>query len=353
MLPSRFRRSLPEFFDFSGTTHAFAKGITEAMVQETPCPFDMYPDMQCETLRDALAAHEGVGPENILPGNGASELIWLLMEDLQPRKVLFLGPMYAEYVRFCLLRGIEYSIATPPPEHDFVCDPATLRAIWDSNADLAVVCIPNNPGGNSYPDMQEIFGALRVPRVIVDASYREFLWGEPSYTSGSWKTCAAQPGTSVFTIASFSYFFACPGLRLGYLVGDPGHLRRMAVNRPLWMVSPHAQAVGARMLESIERYREMLLPLRARREDMALRLRRMASFDPYRVFTGPAFVTAGLAGGVSSASVVETLIRQGFVVRNCDTVPGMPPGYIRMAVRPGKETEKLLDILDWHAERGW
>ena len=351
--PPRFRRSLTEILDFSGSAHVFAASVAKRLVHETPYLFDHYPDMRCEALCEALAVHEGVGPENILPGNGASELIWLLMEELQPRKVLFIGPVYGEYVRFCLLRGIEYDIVTPPPENDFVCDPATLRAMWGSTADLAVVCTPNNPGGSSYPEMQDLFSVLRVPRVLMDLSYREFLWGEAAYLSGGWRRHASHSGVAVFSIASFSHFFACPGLRLGYLIGDAAPLRRMAVNRPLWTVSAHAQAAGVRMLNAIGEFRASLPALRMQGEAMALHIRRMDCFDPDRVFIGPSFVTAGLTGGISGTTAAEALLREGIVVRNCDTIPGMPSGYIRMTIRSGKETEKLFDVLNWYAERGW
>ena len=354
-LARRFKRNAGDFIDYSSNTHIFAEDITERLVRETPVPFATYPDTACAELCAALAAHEGIDPERILPGNGSADLIWLFMTAMAPRKVLLLGPMFSEYARVCMAFGIPCEIITPPPEQEFICGPAELRRIYDSGADLAVLCTPNNPGAVTYPNIQEIFGVLRVPRVLVDGTYREFLWGDPEYEANrhaayqSW----VRAGVTLFTMNSFTKFFACPGIRLGYLAGGESQIRRLTRIRPPWSVSGFAQDLGLAFLAHIGAYRERLLPLRMERAAQARELRRMECFNPDFVFEGPSFITAGLVPGLSSAKLREKLLEQGLVIRGCDTIPGMPPGFIRFQVRPEPDGEKLLRALGWYAERGW
>ncbi len=349
------RRKPEDFIDFSGNAHAYASPVTDRLIRETPYPYAHYPDIACADLREAIAAHEGTNNAHILAGNGVSELIWLAMQALSPRRVLFIGPVFSEYVRACQVADIPYDMLTPPAEQEFACGPAELRKIWDSGADLAVLSVPNNPAGVTYPNIQEMFGLLRVPRVIVDNSYREFLWGLPEYALNNRESYAAmaRPGVTVFSMNSFSQFFACPGLLLGYLAGEPGQLKRMARIRPPWTVSAYAQIMGLRFFEHMEEYRGRLAAMRASGADTARSLRRMGCFDPDRVFEGPGFITAGLVPGLSAALVRDRLLRRGLIVRDCDGIPGMPPGYIRMQIRTTGETEPLLQTLDWHSERGW
>ena len=341
--------------DYSGSIHAFAAPVTDRLVRATPYPYAQYPDSRCLELREAIASHEGVDAEHILAGNGRAELIWLAMQALAPRRVLFIGPVFAEYARACEALDIAYDIATPPAEQDFACGPTELRRIWDCNADLAVLCTPNNPAGVTYPNIQEMFGLLRVPRVLVDGTYREFLWETPEYAQNNWNAYAAmtQQGVAVFTLNAFSSFFACPGLPLGYLTGDPSHLRRMMRARPPLAVSPFAQLMGVAFMQHIEAYRESLAPLRQAGLETARSLRRLFCFDPDRVFEGACFITAGLVPGLSAGQVRDKLLRQGLAVRNCDDIPGMPPGYIRIQIKSTQETEPLLHALEWYSERGW
>lgn len=354
-LARRLRTDVSALTDFSSNTHAFAAHVTERLVRETPYPFEHYPDSACARLRDALSAYEGYPAANILVGNGSSELIWLAFSALAPRRILFIGPMFSEYVRCAMLLGIEFDIVTPPDTQDFICGPRELRAIWDSRADLAVFCTPNNPGATTYPNIQEIFDALRIPRVLMDNTYREFLFGEPEYAVNTYAAYAAcaRPGVSVFSMNSFTKFFACPGVRLGYLAGDAQALAQMAKHRPPWMVSPYAEIMGVRFLESIDAYREALFPMRRQGAEMAVELRRNGCFDPDRVFPGPSFITAALSGGVSAAHAREKLLQRGIIVRDCDSIPGMPEGYLRMQIRPEADMRALLDVLKWHGDRGW
>ncbi len=351
----RERRSPEDYIDFSSNTHVFAADITEKLVRDTAYPVAHYPDTDCRELREAIAAHEGIPADCILAGNGSVDLIWLAMHALAPRRVLLVGPMFSEYARACAALNIPYEIVTPPQEEEFVCGPAELRRIWDSSADLAVFCTPNNPGAVTYPNVQALLDVLRVPRVLADNTYREFLWGEPEYADNNLIRYSGwlRPGVALFSICSFTKFFACPGLRLGYLAGDPKQLRHMARIQPPWSVNPYAQIMGRAFLEHIDAFRERLAPMRAERTELARNIRRLSSFNPSLVFEGASFITAGLAPGRSAATVRAVLAKRRLLVRDCDSIPGMPPGYIRLQVRSRHDNEELLKALDWHSDHGW
>ena len=56
-----------------------------------------YPDPLCRALRQAIAARDGVQPEQVLCGNGAAEVIFRLALALRPRAALLTAPTFAEY----------------------------------------------------------------------------------------------------------------------------------------------------------------------------------------------------------------------------------------------------------------
>ena len=358
-LSRRLRREENAFIDFSSNTHAFAGDITAALAATTPVEFAVYPDTECTALRAALAAHEGLEPALVLPGNGSADLIWLTMTALAPRKVLLIGPIFSEYVRACLAFDIPFEIITPPAEQEFICGPAELRRIWDSEADLAIICTPNNPAAVTYPNIAEMLGVLRVPRLLVDGTYKEFLWGRESYRENNWQSYRSmlRPGVTLFCLNSCTTFFAAPGVRLGYLLADAVQLRRFSRLRPPWSVSSFAQDMGVAFLNHIDAYRERLAPLGTQLASLAFSLRRMDSFAAEHVFEGPSFVTAAISPNLrprlSAETIREKLLTQGLIIRNCDTIPGMPLGFLRFQARPAEDTEALLKALFWYEERGW
>ena len=343
----RLRTTPDKLLDFSGNANIFACSLTEALVRATPYPFPHYPDSRAEELAEAIAAHEGLPPDRLLPGNGATELIWLALRALDPRKVLFIGPVFSEYVTACQTFSIPFDILTPSADNAFDCYPEDLNALWESDADLVVLCTPNNPTGAIY-DMSRLLYMLRAPRVLIDNSHREFLHGTDDYASNSPHAYSAfaRPGVSVLTLHSFSKFFCCPGIRLGYLTGDRNLLARIAALRPSWTISPFAQIMGGLFLGHIEAYRETLPPLNQAVAHMGRELRRLPCVDPDKVFEGPTFLCCGLSPRFRPAAVCKTLLNQRMLARNCDAIPGMPEGFIRLQARPEPDAARLLAILE-------
>ncbi|MDR2488840.1 MAG: aminotransferase class I/II-fold pyridoxal phosphate-dependent enzyme [Desulfovibrio sp.] len=343
----RLHTTPDKLLDFSNNANIFAYQLTKKLTDATPYPFLHYPDSAAEELAGVIAAHEHVAPDRILPGNGGTELIWLTLRALEPRKVLFIGPIFSEYVRVCLAFSIPFDILTLASENEFNYSADDLSAIWESDADLIVLCTPNNPAGAIY-DMARLLHMLRAPRVLIDCSYREFLYGMDDYDHNSLNSyCAsARPGVSIFTLHSFTKFFCCPGIRLGYLMGDRNHLARIAALRPAWSVSPFAQVMGKRFLDSVEAYRESLTPLRQAVAHMGRELRRLACVNPEKVLEGPAFLCCGLRPRFNTKTVCKTLLNRRILVRDCDSIPGMPEGFIRMQARPESDAARLLSILD-------
>ena len=74
--------SVDSIDDFSTNTFFSAKSLTAELVKDTPYLFEHYPDSHCTALREAIAEHEDVSPEQIIIGNGSAELIFLFMPSM-------------------------------------------------------------------------------------------------------------------------------------------------------------------------------------------------------------------------------------------------------------------------------
>lgn len=155
-----------------------------------------YPDPDGAT--EVLAATLGVDPGRVLLTNGGAEAIALVAAALPVGRVD--DPEFSLYAR-----------------HLTRLDPAGPR--WRSN--------PNNPTG-----------------VLAAATDRAAVWDEAFYplASGQWTRGDADGGAVV--VGSLTKLFACPGLRIGYVLGpDAALIDRLRASQPRWSVNALALAV--------------------------------------------------------------------------------------------------------------
>jgi threonine-phosphate decarboxylase len=360
-----------DILDFSCNANSFAFGLTRKIIGQTACIFQHYPDQNCARLNKAVAEHEaqevsgGVSEENILSGNGAADLIWLALRVLSPRTTLFVGPVFSEYIRAADALRLNYAIIAPRPENGFACTADILRAMEESRAELTVLCTPNNPGGITYANLGEILSRVRSPRILIDLSYREFLYGTPGYAQTFRHNLnrLKNPRSELLCLHSFTKFFCCPGIRLGYLTGEKDTLAALAGQTPAWSVSQCAQDLGVIFLERLEEYRAGLPRLAQARQDFGTRLRSLKIFDPRLVLEGPVFFCCGLSArntdeagrGIANAehpgparpgALRNYLLERGLLIRDCDNIPGMAPGFVRIQVRSAEDNHRLLTALE-------
>ena len=335
-----------QMLDFSSNAYSLANDLTAAILGSIPYPHEHYPDPDSLFLREALAAHEATTPDRVLPGNGSSELIYLALTALAPESVLIVAPVFSEYVRACEGLDIPYEMLILPEHADFLPGPADLDRLASWQGDLLVLCTPNNPTGAVFPALENLFPRLRCRHALVDATYREFLYGRPAYRDTDHPSLRRllPRDTGLITLHSLTKFFHCTGLRLGYALTDPACLDRMERRRAPWMVSRFAELAGAALLARIDAYRARLLNLEELKSRFAEVLARTGAFD--RIRTGELnFVLARVRGPETAPDLTRRLAAGGVLVRCCDTIPGMPPGWIRLQVRAAPDQDRLAHAI--------
>ena len=78
-----------------------------------------YPDRDYTKLRKSICDYTGAQFENIIVGNGSTELISLFIQSTHPKKALILGPTYSEYEREITLEGGHTLYYPLKEENDF------------------------------------------------------------------------------------------------------------------------------------------------------------------------------------------------------------------------------------------
>jgi histidinol-phosphate aminotransferase len=185
-----------------------------------------YPDALTERMRQTIARHHGLAPENVCVGCGSTEILRMAdMAFLGAGRTLVAATTTFEAVLD--FAGVAQGRPIQVPldaafRHDL---PAMARAST-SRTGLVYVCNPNNPTGTIVPGRE--FDALvaAVPRsavILVDEAYHHYV-EDPEYRSAvSWVGQAE----NVIVARTFSKIHGMAGMRLGYALGSPEYIRAM------------------------------------------------------------------------------------------------------------------------------
>ena len=192
------------------------EAITRAVVG-----VNRYPEMTGETLTQALARRWGVEAEQVVVGNGSVALIQHLLDAVcRPGDEVVIPWRSFEAYPICIAvagaRAVRVPL-TPDARHDV---PAMLAAITPRTR-VVMACTPNNPTGTilTADELAELVAG--VPRdvvVLIDEAYLDFVT-DPR--AGDALTLLAGAPNLVVS-RTFSKAHALAGMRVGYLVCEPG-----------------------------------------------------------------------------------------------------------------------------------
>ncbi len=252
-----------------------------------------YPPGGYHELRAAIADYNGLGPENVVLGTGADDLILLTAR-------CFAGV------------GDTISIPEAPTYPLYRIAAQLARAeIGDDDPVLTFTCRPNNPDGALRP--------LPEARPLVcDEAYFEYC-GE---------TAIPLLDDGVIVLRTFSKAFALAGARIGYVLAAPDLADELNARQAPAPVSTVSAALALAALASPPDVR----PVIEERERFASALRALG-LPPLPSQANFLFVPVE-----DGSTLGERLLRQGFVVRAYDD-------GIRMTVRDRVDDDLIVEAL--------
>ena len=304
-----------------------------------------YPDRDYTSLKSVIADYTGASADNILVGNGTSELISTFIRSISPKKAMIIGPTYSEYEREVSLSGGKSYYFPLYEEDDFKLNDSLLISRLDKSIDMLIICNPNNPTSSCIDlvTMRRILDVCKENHiyVLIDETYIEFVSKVEAYSAIS----LSQYYTNLFILRSTSKFYASPGLRLGYaIVGS--HDIIYDINRVAkpWMVNSVAARAGEIMLTDYNYIRETSLLVNEERDFCYNSFLEMGGYKPYKPYANFMLVKINKSG-ITSNDVFEAAIHEGMLIRNCSTFPFLTDEYFRFCFMKHDDNKKLIECI--------
>jgi threonine-phosphate decarboxylase len=304
-----------------------------------------YPDRDYLSLRKKISEYVNADIEDIIVGNGSTELISLFIQIKHPKKALIIGPTYSEYEREVSLGGGCSLYYRLEEENDFRIDIKSLDNELKSDVDLLVICNPNNPTSSAINrnDMRKILDICKKKGifVMVDETYVEFSEDIQKITC----VPLTRYYNNIVILRGISKFFAAPGLRLGYAIcGNADLLKEMNQRKNPWTINSLAAIAGEIMFTDEDYISKTRLLISKERDRVCQILRECPSI---RVFSPVAnFVLIKiLKEGITSMDLFEAAIEKGLLIRDCSTFPFLDNKFIRFCFMMPEQNDALLDII--------
>ncbi len=298
----------------------------------------LYPDGGATALRRALADRMGAGPESIVVGNGADELLAMLARAaLDPGdEVVIPHPAFEPYGTEATLAGAVV-VASPLREYDQ--DLKDMRRRITPRTKMVILCTPHNPAATIVRrrPLERFLDSLGddAPLVVLDEAYRDFCDDDDTPDG----VVLQRRYPTLLSLRTFSKIAGLAGLRVGYLVARPEHIERLNRVRAPFNVNRLAQIAAVAALgdpEHLERSRAVVLEQRPRLQ--AALAKRGAPSPPSQAN----FILARV--GDRADTIRTALFKAAILVRDGAAV-GFP-GHLRIAVGTAEQNQKLLDVWD-------
>lgn len=304
-----------------------------------------YPDREYTSLRKCIAAYVDTDYQNIIVGNGSTELISLFIQIKRPKKALMIGPTYSEYEREVALGGGRSHYFRLKESNEFELNVAELEQELTKDVDLLIICNPNNPTSSviGREQMRQILDICkeRGIYVMIDETYVEFTENMEELTSIPF----TEFYNNLVILRGISKFFAAPGLRLGYAIcGNEDFIREINKQKNPWTINSLAAIAGEIMFQDTDYIKKTLDLIHTERMRITARLDTCSKLKYYTPHANFILIRI-LDNSITSHQLFEAAIKKGLMIRDCSSFPFLDNKYIRFCFMEPKKNDELLDLI--------
>ena len=338
-MAKKFGKNENDIIDFSSNVNPHIISNLGKYVLEGLEKSRSYPDINYTNLRNNISDYIKVDSELIIPGNGATEIIYLLMKSIK-RRLAILNPTFSEYGRGAKLNNLEIIDFHLKEENNFSIDLDEIQKNMDK-FDSLFVCNPNNPNGK-VKDLNELLDLMieNDKLLIVDETFMEFVGEEEKYSLIN----KIEQTPNLFILKAVTKFFGMPGLRLGYGVTSNKHIiKNIYEYKEPWTINSFAENLSNYLFKDKEYINGSKDYYINERKFMLEELRKISRLKVYDTDTN--FVLIKLDDDEANSLKLELFEKYNILIRDASNFIGLDKSYIRVAIKSHNDNKVLIESL--------
>lgn len=302
-----------------------------------------YPDPDYKDLIHSIAKYNNIHEDFIIPGNGATEIIFKIVQAIRPKKSLLLAPTFLEYERALKSVGSDTQYYLLNENNEFNIDKNELLERLKDGFDFILLCNPNNPTGQIIEKdvLKEILVECKNRGInfMLDEAFIEFVDDEEN----SSLIDLLSDFDNLFIIRALTKFFAIPGLRIGYGLISNREIKEKIINKKEpWTINGFAAISGEVLLEDseyIRKSKEFFSIERVRLYKMLKEVKGIRVFKPQANYIFFKVLDESIA-------LKDRLISKKILIRQCDNYVNLSRSFYRVAIKDQKSNDRLVEALN-------
>lgn len=326
-----------EILDFSSNLNDFFPfEVVEEILKRHLGWLRYYPDVDHALF--CLSRFLDLPQEKISVGSGSADLLFRAFLTLSPKRVLLPVPSFPEYERAAQAVGAEVLRLPLRKKEGFKIQVEKLLEMASSGVDLLVICNPHNPTGTFLTQGELVY--------LIEALDKRGIWLLLDEAFVDFVNPDQRPDLSPFfkqdkrllVLRSLTKTLSIPGLRLGYLIGPEGFVKRLRALTPPWHIGSLGQVLLEHIGEVWKVFEKGLPEFYKERERFKRELSKRFKVYPSE---GNFFFLE-----VGDPLLPTRLYERGILVRGAEGFKGFPEGFIRVAVKLPSKNDILLKTLE-------
>ena len=338
-MAKKFGKNEHDIIDFSSNVNPHIISDLGKYVLEGLEKSRSYPDINYTNLRNNISDYIKVDSELIIPGNGATEIIYLLMKSIK-RRLAILNPTFSEYGRGAKLNNLEIIDFHLKEENNFSIDLDEIQKNMDK-FDSLFICNPNNPNGK-VKDLNELLDLMieNDKLLIVDETFMEFVGEEEKYSLIN----KIEQTPNLFILKAVTKFFGMPGLRLGYgVTSNKQIIKNIYEYKEPWTINSFAENLSNYLFKDKEYINGSKDYYINERKFMLEELRKISRLKVYDTDTN--FVLIKLDDDEANSLKLELFEKYNILIRDASNFIGLDKSYIRVAIKSHNDNKVLIESL--------
>ena len=297
--------------------------------------FRYYPERNLNSLREIIGEFHQINPDNILPGNGASELItWAGYEASKSGSSCIPSPGFVDYERSlnCWNASFDYSELPKNWSNSFP-QPFPIKPICD----VLWITNPHNPTGQLWDKKSLEIILKKYKLVICDEA---FLAITPNGEKES-LIPLTKKYDNLLVIRSLTKLFNIAGLRLGYIIGSSEKLKKWNIKRDPWPLNSFAIKAGIELLSNKILYEEWTSKIHdwvnTEKNWVSNELSKIKNLKVHNSSTNFFLIESKF----SLSSNIHYLEKKGILIRECNSFRFLNEKWARISLQTRKNNKIL------------